>query len=323
MATATRTPLVELSEFCEMTYGVPRLHMRILVSTFLPSRYPPLWLLIDSEKCRFLHDLEWGLRRLEHPGIVDAYDLRVRARYANRWVDMLMKQRDRPLLIANRYWEWPGPLLTLRMRYPLVACECLRLRLEFDPSKQPGELAREALYQLVKRTLAEAAVDRGGVVPVALDEVFFRRAQLLPLIDRHLTSKTALMRNFGFVAANHAAFCGRDKPNDRDFTMQRYMLRMAVPIWAEKILRVLLDYGSRPTDKGRALGWKSIVRESGQAATWQRYWGGINTRRPQEIGHRIVQDFFSTGLVDITLNKTYSIKPEFCDDLARILEARE
>lgn len=318
MATATRTPLVELSEFCEMTYGVPRLHARILISTFLPSRYPPLWLMVDSEKCRFLHDLEWGLTRLEHPGITDAYDLRKRTYYANKWIDMLLNRRDRPQLIANRYWEWPGPLVTPRLRYPLIACECLRLRLEFDPSKQPGELARETLYALVKRTLAEAAVDRGGVVPLPLDEVFYRRAQLLPLIDRYLTSRTALMRNFGFVAANHAAFCGREKPNERDFTIQRYLLRMTVPVWAEKMLKVLLDYGPQ-----RALGWKSIVRETGQAATWQRYWGGINTRRPQEIGQRIIQDFFSTGLVNLTHNKTYSIKPEFCDDLSHILEARE
>lgn len=323
MATATRTPLVELSEFTESVYGVPRLHTRILVSTFLPTRYPPLWILVDSEKCRFLHDLEWGLTRLEHAGMVDAYDLRVRAHYANKWIDMLLKRRDRAQLIANRYWEWPGPLLTIRSRYPLVAAECLRLRLEFDAAKQPGERAREELYALVRRTLAEAAVDRGGIVPVPLDEVFHRRAQLLPLIDRHLTSKTALMRNFGFVAANHAAFCGRAKPDFRDFTVQRYMLRMAVPMYTEKMIRVLLDWGTRQMKLKRALGWKEIVRETGQVAIWQRYYGGLNTRRPQEIGKRLMNDLWTTGLVDQTPYKAYSLKLAFVDDLGHILEARE
>jgi hypothetical protein len=39
MPATAATAITQLGEFCEMTYGVPRLQARILISTYLPTRY--------------------------------------------------------------------------------------------------------------------------------------------------------------------------------------------------------------------------------------------------------------------------------------------
>jgi len=316
--TATRTPVTELGEFCELTYGVPRLQARILVSTFLQTRYEPLWIMIDAEKCKFLYDLENVLQRLDFPGILDTVEMRKRAYLANKYIDIIRQQRQKPWLFANRYWDWPGPFITPRSRYGLIAQECLRLRLEFDPSKLPGAVAKDILYQRVVDTLGAATVGTGGIVPWPLEEVFARRAGRLPLIDRMLVALTPLMRNFGYVMANHAAICGRAIPNEEDEAVQRYMLRHAVPLWCEKILRVLLQNGQR------AISWKEIVRRSGQAYEWQWSYGGPgrHTNRPPLVGKKIIHEFWISGLVERNIKWNYVLKPQYTDDLEHIIEAR-
>ena len=297
MATATRTSLDELTEFVELAYGVPRLQTRILISTYLPTNYPPLWIMVDSEMCRFLEDLSYAVTKFEHSAILDTWYLREQRAWLNRkYAMILVSAREKPQIFANRYWDWPGPHIFPRFGYHLVAQECLRLRLEFDASKQPGSLAKDGLYELMKRALTEAKVDRGGVVPRQFDNTFYRRASLLPLIDQYLTNRTTLMRNLEFVAANHAAICGRSELNEEDLSVQRMMLRHAVPIWAEKILRVVINRGSR------AIGWREIVNQTGQAFEWQWRYGGVHVSRPPKVGERIVRDFFESGLIERTKN---------------------
>jgi hypothetical protein len=316
MATATRTALSELTDFCEMTYGVPRLETRILVSTFLATRYPPLWLMIDAEKCRFLHDLEYALQRLRQPAILDTLNLRgIRTRLANKWVQVIMSARDRPHLFANRYWDGPGPWIRPGSLYPVLAAECLRLRLTYNCAKQPGTLARENLYELVRRVLNETD-PRGGVVPREPGETFSRRAALLPMMHPELSSPTALMRNFGFVLANHAAISGRSEPNEEDFGVQRFMMRYAIPLWVEKILQVLLERGMRP------ISWRSTMRQTGQADEWHWQYGKGSLTRPVYVGRKIIFGFWASGLLHKDWHSRFIIKPEYADDLEHIMEAR-
>jgi hypothetical protein len=319
MATATRTALTELTDFCELTYGVPRLETRILVSTYLPTRYPPLWLFVDAEKCRFLEDLEYAVRRLEHPAILDTWLLKgQRAYLANKYVKVLMSERHRKThLFANRYWDWPGPSITRRSWYQLVAAECLRLRLTYNAAKQPGSLARENLFELVRGALGEAAVDRGGIVPRELSETVYRRATLLPMIDRDLTSPTSFMRNLGFVPANHAAICGRAQPDEEDFGVQRFMLRNCIPRWIEKLLKVLIKHGLR------GMLWRDLMRATDLTDEWFWHYGGPNNMDyPSQIGKRIIAGFFSSGLCDRSPHRYYSLKAQYFDDLEHIFQAR-
>lgn len=319
MATATRTALTQLTEFAAQTYGVPALHTRILVSAYLPTRYPPLWLMVDAEKCNFVRDLETVLIRLEHSGILDTYNLRDETVHLiNKWVKILLDTREsQPHLYANRYWDWPGPVVTPRSQYPLVAAECVRLRLEFDASKHTPSSAKEELLPLVRQAIAQAAVDKGGIVPCNLDETFYRRASILPLVDRNLSSRTALMRNFGFVIANHAALCGRTTPNEDDLQVQRYVLRHTIPLWIEQILHILLERGVH-----HSVAWRELIRLTGLAYQWQWHWGGQNINRPSDLGERIIKELWMTGLCERNKDNRYLIKPQYSDDLEHILEAR-
>lgn len=247
--------------------------------------------MIDSEKCRFLLDLESVVLRFEHSAILDTCFMREeRPRIANRYVSIFLTMRTKPALFANRCWDWPGPHLYKRYKYPMVAAECLRLRLEYDASKLPGQRAREELYQLTRRPLSEAAVDpRAGIVPVPLDEITYRRASIVSLTDPHLDKLAPLCRNLGFVVSNHAAISGRSVANEEDYAVERYMLRHTVPIWAERILRVLIERGAR------AIGASELIRLTGLASAWQWHYGGVNPSRPPEVGDKIIEQLFLKG----------------------------
>jgi hypothetical protein len=56
MPAAAISAVQALTDFVQTCYGVPAIQTRILISCLLPTRYPPVWMLIQSERNRFLND---------------------------------------------------------------------------------------------------------------------------------------------------------------------------------------------------------------------------------------------------------------------------
>lgn len=316
---ANMTPLEQLTEFCEMTYGVPALHSRILASALLPTRYPPLWILIQSEWSRFFDHFSFVTRQLRAVDVHDTWHIRAeRPRTHNRSVMIHLASRDtEPRFFADRYWRLPAPPIWRQSRYPLVAQESIRMRLEWDESKVPEDAMRNRFHALMCAALAAAPQDRGGIVPAIPSESFKRRVRILPLIDSLLADREALMRNLCYVPAAHAALYGREKPTEDDWRAGAHVLRSTVPLWMEKLIRAFLGYGAL------AISLRTAIADTGFDNAWRNTGGAIGQKRdPIRLGEKLVAELWINGLLDRNKQYRYKIKPEFVDDLDHILNCQ-
>jgi hypothetical protein len=312
MPAATVSAVQALTDFVRDTYGVPPIQTRILVSTFLPSRYPPVWILIQSERNRFLNDLAYVSRQLRAVDLVDTLKFRSeRPRVHNRSIMIELADRDRnPRLFIDRFWQLPGPRIWRTSHYPLLAEECVRMRLTVDPSRFPEDMMRNQLHEHVCQALGAAAVDRGGIVPARPDEDAARRIQLLPRFDPLLTNRTALMRNLCLIPANHAALCGRTEITDADRQAQAHVLQSCVPMWVEKVLREYLRLGEN------RVRVDDIVKSTGfDDRTHKR-------RSSRSIGHQIIHNLWANQVLEdrrIDHRPTYRMRFELVSDIQHIL----
>ena len=104
MPAAVISAVQALTDFVAVTYGVPPIETRILVSTFLPTRYPPVWMLVQSERNRFLNDLAFVSRQLKAVEMRDTLEFRSeRPRVHNRSIMIELADRDR----NPRRWRIP------------------------------------------------------------------------------------------------------------------------------------------------------------------------------------------------------------------------
>lgn len=313
-----------LTDFCEVTYGVPAMETRILVSSLLPTRYPPIWILIQSEQNRFLDHFAYVCRQARAVDVWDTWQLRAeRPRAHNRSVMIHLASRNKePRFFADRYWRLPGPTIWRQSRYPLLAQECVRMRHQFDPVKYPELPRREELKELVCRALSGAQGDRGGVVPVEppahYREAFLRRVHILQLADPMLVNRTALFRNLCYVAANHAALCGRDDINEIDLRAQAHVIRSTVPMWMEKLLAAFMEHG-----KYTSTTTNIAIQDTGFDDPWRNT--GMR-RNPLRLGEKLVSDLWTSGLLEKTVwgrrTGRYRVKPEYLDDLEHIMNAQ-
>jgi hypothetical protein len=177
MPAAAISAVQALTDFVQTCYGVPAIQTRILISCLLPTGYPPVWMLIQSERNRFLNDLAFVFIRLNSFDLTDTVHFRCeRPRFHNILIKVVLAERDqRTVLFVDRYWQLPGPRLWRTSRYPLLAQECVRMRLTFDPGRFPGDMVRDQLYEHVCQALGAALGDRGGIVPARPDEDLERR----------------------------------------------------------------------------------------------------------------------------------------------------
>lgn len=310
--------LIELTRFCEMTYGVPPLQTRILVGALLPARYPPLWLMINAEKNVFLEDFGYVTRQLMAVDVWDTWQFRgERPRWVNHQIMARLPMRQsQPCFFADRYWQLPTPPPVLRQsRYPLLAQECVRMRHNYNPTVFTNGLMREMLLERVRAAIAAAAADRGGIVPVEPPakwrEDFIRRIRLLPLIDKYLASPTALARNLCFVGANHAALCGRRDFQELDMFAVANVMRSTVPAWMERILSVLL--AAVP----HAIALKAIITDTRLDDAWRNIGSKQN---PLRLGEKLLIELWMSGLVDrVQQGRRWQIKPDYVVDVAKIL----
>lgn len=308
--TATRSAVDELTDFCRVTYGVPPVETRILVSSFLPTRYPPLWLLIQSEPNAFTEDMSYCATRLRASGFVDSWYYRgERPRKVNRLVTWLMNERATASFVCvDRFWRRPHPPVLRQSQYPRLAAECVRMRLTWDPNRFPDR--REELWARVKAALEAAAGDRGGVVPYPMTEEMERRAALLPLIDRYLADRTALVRNLCFVASNHAALCGRTQPAEPDLRAQAHIIRSSIPFWMDAIITAFLAHGAG------FVAIRQIINATGFENEWRNLGSKLN---PLRLGEKLVRELWANGFLERHKNGKFRIRPEYVDDLYMIL----
>lgn len=309
------TPISELTRFIETVYGVPAMESRILISSLLPTRYPPVWIMIQAEANEFTRHLAYSTRRIAVSDIMDTWHFRgERPRTHNRMVATVLAERDTTSkLFADRFWHWPGPPIWKTSRYPLLMQQCVRMRFTLAPDRFPAEVRMEELYDLVRAALAAWPASRSGIVPAPPTEDLTRRAMILPLIDRLFADRPALMRNLCFVAANHAAICGRTEVAKEDLQAQAYVLKSCVPIWMEKIIGVFMSWGAL------ALSMSTIIDETGFDNAWRNRGSRAN---PFRLGEKLVKDLWTNGLLERNQNGRFRIRPEFVDDLQHILEAR-
>lgn len=313
--TSTITPIQELTSFCETTYGVPAMETRILVSSFLPTRHPPIWIMIQAEPNRFSNDLAYCTRRLWANEITDTWYYRAeRPRAHNKLVMLALEERlTRPRLFADRFWSWPGPAIRRTSYYPLLSSQCVRMRFNLDPGRFPENMMRDEMLERMKEALAAWPATRSGIVPEPPTETFSRRAMLLPLIDWMYKDRPALMRNLCFVPANHAAICGRTEVIEADLQAQAYVLRSCVPVWLEKIILVMLSYGAMCVSAG------TIIADTG----FENPWRMKGTREnPLRLGEKLVRELWTNGLVERNKKGRFRIKPEYVDDLEHIIQAK-
>ena len=211
MTTATRTPIQELTSFIETVYGVPSMETRILVSSLLPTRYPPIWIMIQAETNEFIRHLAYSTRRIAVSDIMDTWHFRgERPRTHNRMVALVLSERETTAkLFADRFWNWPGPPIWKTSRYPLLMQQAVRMRFTMVPDRFPADVRMEEMYDLVRAALAAWPANRSGIVPAPPSEAFTRRAMILPLIDRLFADRPALMRNLCFVPTMPRSAGGR------------------------------------------------------------------------------------------------------------------
>lgn len=319
------TPEVKsLTDFCELIYGVPAMETRILISSLLPTRYPPVWILIQSEQNRFLDHLAYVLRQIRALDVWDTWQLRAeRPRAHNRSVMIHLASRDKePRFFADRYWRLPGPTIWRQSRYPLLAQECVRMRHQFDPVKYPELPRRNELHELICRALAAARQDRGGVVPIEPSapyiEAFKRRVNIVSLTDSLLTNRTALMRNLCYVPTNHAALCGRETIDEIDLRAQAHILRSTIPFWMEKLLSAFLSHNPMTS---------ITLTAAIQGTGFEDSWRNVGTQRdPRRLCEKLVNDLWSSGLLEKTKwgrsVGRYKVKAEYVDDLEHIINAQ-
>lgn len=308
MPAAAISAVQALTDFVQTSYGVPPIETRILISCLLPTRHPPVWMLIQSERNRFLNDLAYVFIRLNSFDLTDTVHFRgERPRFHNRFIMVALADRDQEThLFVDRYWQQPGPRLWRTSRYPLLAQECVRMRLTFDPGRFPDDMVRDQLYEHVRQALGAALGDRGGILPARPDEDLERRINLLPLFDPLLANRTALFRNLCFIPANHAALCGRKEITEADRRAQAHVLRSCVPIWVEKVLREYLRLGENRVKVD------TVVKAAGLD----------DGAKGRTCGHQIIQDLSARGVLEgrrIAYRPTYRIRPGLVSDIEHIL----
>jgi hypothetical protein len=312
MPAATISAVQALTDFVAVTYGVPPVQTRILVSTFLPTRYPPVWMLVQSEPNRFLNDMAFVSRQLRAVDIADTVHYRTeRPRIHNRAVNIVLTNREsEPRLFIVRFWQLPGPRIGRTSYYPLLAEECVRMRLTVDPSRFPEDMMRNQLHEHVCRALSAAAGDRGGIVPARPDEDLARRIQLLPQFDPLLTNRTSLVTNLCLIPANHAALCGRTEITDADRQAQAHVLQSCVPMWVEKVLREYLRLGDN------RLRADDVVKTTGLED------GTPKRRSGRSIGRQIIHNLWTNQVLEDRLmdrRPAYRIRFELVSDIEHIL----
>lgn len=311
--------LQELTRFCEITYGVPALQTRILVGALLPTRYPPLWLMISAEKNTFLTDFSYATRQIRAVDVWDTWEIRFeRPRWANKTMMTRLATREEfPCYFADRFWQMPAPPVLRQSRYPYLAQECVRIRHDFNQAAYPEQEIQGPLHQRICAALSAAAVDRGGVVPMEpaqkWSEWFQRRLKLLPLIDKYYMSPTALARNLCYIAWNHAHLCGRWQLNDDDMQAVAIVIRSCVPAWMERLLSVLLCYNAN------AIGLKTLITETRLDDAWRNLGSRQN---PMRLGEKLAVELWMSGILNKTSNGRYRIKEEHFNDIAAILNGK-
>lgn len=308
----------DLTQFCEVTYGVPAMETRILISSLLPTRYPPIWLLMQTGWNPFMTHLAYVARQLRALDISDTWHLRAeRPRQHNKSIMIHLASREtEPRLFADRYWQLPGVPIWRQSRYPLIAQECVRIRLQIDPAKYPEHVAKERFQELACQALGAANTgNRGGIVPTPPSEDFARRVKLLPLIDPMLSNIHTLMRNLCYVPANHAALCGRQIIEEVDLRAQAHVLRSTVPFWMEKMIRAFMAYGSQCIRLGHA------IRDTGYDNPWRN---AGSHRNPFRLGEKLVKELWMSGLLERNNNARpgYRVKSDYVVDLEYIMNGR-
>lgn len=314
--------LCALTEYCQVTYGVPPMHVRILVSALLPTRYPPLWFLVQAENSPFFDHFAYVIRQMKAYELCDTWMLRAdRPWNHNKRILVHLQTRDTdPRYYVDRYWRLPGPQVRVQSRYPLVAQECIRMRFEWDPIKQPEYQSRDKLLKLITEALGAAYQDRGGVVPVevpaAMRESFQRKMMILMMCDRYLCNRTSLARNLLFIPASHMALCGRTAMNDLDYRALAHVLKSGIPFWMERMITVFMHYNQTAISKA------TVVRESGLLDPWHR---GANQmlREPLRGTEKLIRDLMLGGLLEQTHNnRNYRLKPEHVTDVEELLQGK-